>query len=183
MQKKHRVSKYRHARHSESYHHWSKLLWLPCTDQVNDPDTHLCFFFLLSHYCALKKSFDWFQKDAVAISHVVYKNIKGTRVTDLSMKFDCSGRVPCRGIVLQDINLVGENGNSTKSSCNHVNLIGSGVVPPPCEKNIWKIISKKLLCLYTHGKHLVGSLSLFDQIFIYDYLCKQKIWLIFVKGD
>ena len=139
----------------------------PCPEQVNDPDTLLCFFFflflILSHCQAAKNSLEWFQKDAVAISRVVYKNIKGTSASDVSMKFSCSKSLPCHGIVLQDINLVGEDGNSTKSSCNHVNWTGSGgVVPTPCEKKIWKIIPKKLLCLYI--------LTLFDQIFIYDYL-------------
>lgn len=71
----------------------------------------------------------------MAISRVKYKNIKGISASDVSVKFDCSKRVPCRGIVLQDIDLVGEGGESTTSSCNNVDWTGIGeLVPTPCEQ-------------------------------------------------
>jgi len=69
-----------------------------------------------------------FQRNAVAIKHVLYKNIKGTSASNVSVKFNCSKTVPCRGIKLQDIDLDREDGESTRSSCNNVHWTRSGTV-------------------------------------------------------
>ncbi|CAA7387931.1 unnamed protein product [Spirodela intermedia] len=70
------------------------------------------------------------KKSAVAISGVTYKNVRGTSATDVAVDFDCSRTVPCRGIVLQDINLVTANGVSSKSVCHNINLSKNGNFVP-----------------------------------------------------
>ncbi|KAG9449400.1 hypothetical protein H6P81_009365 [Aristolochia fimbriata] len=73
------------------------------------------------------------QGSAVEVSNVVYKNIKGTSASDVAIKFDCSKSVPCHGIVLQDVNLVRDEGEAAKTECR--NVIGSSrgqIAPPSC---------------------------------------------------
>ncbi|CAA6674828.1 unnamed protein product [Spirodela intermedia] len=70
------------------------------------------------------------KKSAVAISGVTYKNVRGTSATDVAVDLDCSRTVPCRGIVLQDINLVTANGVSSKSVCHNINLSKNGNFVP-----------------------------------------------------
>lgn len=73
------------------------------------------------------------QHDAVEVKHVLYKNIKGTSASNVSVKFNCSKTIPCRGIKLENIELVGEDGESTQSYCNNVHWTRKGtVVPHPC---------------------------------------------------
>ncbi|KAJ6821491.1 polygalacturonase-like [Iris pallida] len=71
------------------------------------------------------------QRDALTISHVLYKNIMGTSASNVSVSFACSNSASCRGIVLQDINLLGNSANRTQSLCNNVHLIGRGDMEPP----------------------------------------------------
>ncbi|MQM14307.1 hypothetical protein Taro_047235 [Colocasia esculenta] len=78
------------------------------------------------NYCDSAKACSG-KKSAVAISGVTYKNITGTSATSVAMEFDCSKSVPCRGIVLQDINLALARGGSAKSICNNVHLTESGI--------------------------------------------------------
>ncbi|ONK59720.1 uncharacterized protein A4U43_C08F9690 [Asparagus officinalis] len=68
---------------------------------------------------------------AVAISKVLFKNIKGTSASKVSVKLDCSKSVGCKKIMLQDINLVGEDGDSTESCCKNVRWSKRGTVVPP----------------------------------------------------
>ncbi|XP_058075554.1 polygalacturonase-like [Magnolia sinica] len=70
---------------------------------------------------------------AVEVSDVVYKNIRGTSASYEAVTFNCSRSSPCKGIVLQDIDLVGHAGKKTSRSCNNVrgSTIGK-VVPPSC---------------------------------------------------
>ncbi|XP_057978628.1 polygalacturonase QRT2-like [Malania oleifera] len=72
------------------------------------------------------------QKSAVQVSNVVYTNIKGTSATEMAIKLNCSESVPCRGILLQDINLVQEAKEESKASCVNVKLAKSGSVFPLC---------------------------------------------------
>ncbi|KAL2939898.1 Polygalacturonase QRT2 [Bienertia sinuspersici] len=71
-------------------------------------------------------------KSAVHVSNVVYKNIKGTSHTNAAIKFDCSKNHRCRGIVLQDINLVKKGKKSVMADCQNVELVHRGKVSPRC---------------------------------------------------
>ncbi|GER34222.1 pectin lyase-like superfamily protein [Striga asiatica] len=53
------------------------------------------------------------QDSAVAISQIMYLNITGTSKTKNAMKFACSDTVPCKDIILKDINLQGNNDDVT----------------------------------------------------------------------
>ncbi|CAA0838726.1 Pectin lyase-like superfamily protein [Striga hermonthica] len=53
------------------------------------------------------------QDSAVAISQIMYLNITGTSKTKNAMKFACSDTVPCKEIILKDINLQGNNDDVT----------------------------------------------------------------------
>ncbi|OAY82134.1 Polygalacturonase, partial [Ananas comosus] len=57
------------------------------------------------------------QKSAVAVSGILYKNIKGTSATEFALKLNCSKSVPCHDVVLQDISLEGEGGIPIHSLC------------------------------------------------------------------
>ncbi|XP_060177328.1 polygalacturonase-2-like [Lycium barbarum] len=59
------------------------------------------------------------QNSAVQVKNVVYQNIKGTSATKVAINFSCSKSFPCEGIVMQNINLVGESGTS-KAICKNV---------------------------------------------------------------
>ncbi|OVA20966.1 Glycoside hydrolase [Macleaya cordata] len=72
------------------------------------------------------------QESAVQVKDVVYKNIRGTSASDVAVKFDCSKGYPCRGVVLQNINLVREGGNQAKALCKSVKLTKIGGVTPNC---------------------------------------------------
>ncbi|KAL0561869.1 hypothetical protein IC582_002314 [Cucumis melo] len=77
------------------------------------------------------------QADAVAVSNVMYQNIRGTSASEVAVKFDCSKSVPCQGILLQDINLVHKGKNDDKSaqaeaSCKNVKWKNRGRVSPQC---------------------------------------------------
>ncbi|CAK9160081.1 unnamed protein product [Ilex paraguariensis] len=60
--------------------------------------------------------------------------INGTSVSDVAIKFDCTERFPCEGILLQDINIVREASGAAKAmcSCSHVNVKETGAVSPHC---------------------------------------------------
>ncbi|KAK4476375.1 hypothetical protein RD792_015525 [Penstemon davidsonii] len=45
------------------------------------------------------------QIDAVAIENIVYKNITGTSASNVAVNFNCSESVPCRNVVLENVNL------------------------------------------------------------------------------
>ncbi|RWR77745.1 Polygalacturonase [Cinnamomum micranthum f. kanehirae] len=72
------------------------------------------------------------QHSAVEVSNVIYKGIKGTSASEAAVTFDCSTSFPCHGIVLQDINLVGNGGRPTTGSCKNVEGISEWNVYPPC---------------------------------------------------
>ncbi|KAF5197451.1 polygalacturonase, partial [Thalictrum thalictroides] len=74
------------------------------------------------------------QSSAVQISNVVYKNIKGTSASKVAIKFECSKKYPCKGILLQDINLVGENNKKANATCNNVRWTKRGIVIPSCQQ-------------------------------------------------
>lgn len=72
------------------------------------------------------------QESAVEIRNVLYKNIKGTSASDVGVQFECSETFPCKGIVLQNIELELEDGEEAKASCNSVELSYRGDVNPQC---------------------------------------------------
>ncbi|CAL9064660.1 unnamed protein product [Musa banksii] len=73
------------------------------------------------------------QNSAVAVSRVLYRNIKGTSASELAMEFDCSRSHPCRHIVLQEIELVGEGGGPAASLCRYFKWEEIGkIIPAPC---------------------------------------------------
>ncbi|XP_026660031.1 polygalacturonase [Phoenix dactylifera] len=72
------------------------------------------------------------QKSAVAVSHVLYKNIKGTSASEVAVKFNCSRSIWCHKIILQDITLKGDGGVITKSSCNNIKWTKIGKIFPSC---------------------------------------------------
>ncbi|XP_038698910.1 polygalacturonase-like [Tripterygium wilfordii] len=75
------------------------------------------------------------QVSAVQVSNIVYKNIRGTSASAVATNFNCSRHFPCKGIVLQDIDLVSEEqGLEAKASCVNVKLTRKGVVSPHCSK-------------------------------------------------
>lgn len=65
------------------------------------------------------------------VSNVVYRNIKGTSASEVTAKFDCSKSIPCKGILLEDINLVGNEGKKTTMFCKNVQGTTKGEVYPP----------------------------------------------------
>uniref|UniRef100_A0A0D9W0G1 endo-polygalacturonase n=1 Tax=Leersia perrieri TaxID=77586 RepID=A0A0D9W0G1_9ORYZ len=74
------------------------------------------------------------QGSAVEVSNVVFKNIKGTTISENAINLNCSKNFPCYDIALQDINLkmVGGSGG-TESTCQNAKWRKSGiVVPQPC---------------------------------------------------
>ncbi|KAL2536726.1 Polygalacturonase QRT2 [Forsythia ovata] len=62
------------------------------------------------------------QKSAVQVENVVYKNIRGTSASEVAMKFDCSATFPCKGVVLQNVNLTGQAGRNAKATCTNLKL-------------------------------------------------------------
>ncbi|KAL2511637.1 Polygalacturonase QRT2 [Abeliophyllum distichum] len=62
------------------------------------------------------------QKSAVQVENVMYKNIRGTSASEVAMKFDCSETIACKGIVLQNVNLTGQAGRIAKATCNNLKL-------------------------------------------------------------
>ncbi|CAM8924194.1 unnamed protein product [Rhodiola kirilowii] len=73
------------------------------------------------------------QISGVQISRVTYSNIRGTSASKVAVNFDCSSTNPCKGVILQNINLVTSGGDATTSFCD--NVMGSSVgevVPKSC---------------------------------------------------
>ncbi|KAG7958705.1 hypothetical protein I3843_10G031600 [Carya illinoinensis] len=73
------------------------------------------------------------QDSAVQVENVIYENIQGTSASDVAIKFDCSKSFPCRGVLLQNINLEsGGEGKIAKAVCRNVKLADKGIVSPRC---------------------------------------------------
>lgn len=78
---------------------------------------------------------DWntWQKSAVQVSNVLYKNIQGTSSRPIAVKFVCSKSIPCRGISMQNVKLVDQTQQDvSKASCSNVKLDTRGNVSPLC---------------------------------------------------
>ncbi|XVE92398.1 hypothetical protein REPUB_Repub01dG0093900 [Reevesia pubescens] len=72
------------------------------------------------------------QTSAVQISKIMYRNISGTTKSKEAMKFACSDTVPCRNIVLSNINLEKKDG-TVETYCNSAQGFGYGVVNPSAD--------------------------------------------------
>ncbi|KAK6233643.1 hypothetical protein QUC31_006049, partial [Theobroma cacao] len=59
------------------------------------------------------------QVSGIKIRDIVYKGIRGTSLTPITIKFDCSAKQPCTGIRLQNVNLTYLN-KAAQSSCSNV---------------------------------------------------------------
>ncbi|OVA01014.1 Glycoside hydrolase [Macleaya cordata] len=96
------------------------------------------------NYCDHKDDPCKEQESAVQISDVLYKNITGTSASEVAVKLDCSKKHPCRQIVLQDINLVRERGETAKAFCNNVKWTQIGEVLPGCSSKINDVFNSLL---------------------------------------
>ncbi|XP_020086602.1 polygalacturonase-like [Ananas comosus] len=87
------------------------------------------------NYCDSSKACK-IQKSAVEVSNILYENIKGTSASQFAITFNCSKSIPCHGITMQNINLVGQNKKSTISACDNAMWTKKGnVIPTPCVYN------------------------------------------------
>ncbi|XP_019186452.1 PREDICTED: polygalacturonase QRT2-like [Ipomoea nil] len=73
------------------------------------------------------------QVGAVGVSNVIYRNIRGTSARELAIRFECSKTVPCKGILLENVNLIGEEDKGVvKAQCYNVKYAIKGHVFPSC---------------------------------------------------
>lgn len=70
------------------------------------------------------------QETAVKVSNVLYRNVEGTTPTKEAIKFECSESVGCEGIVLQNIHLMMNSGNTPTAHCQNVTGTAKGTVFP-----------------------------------------------------
>ncbi|TKV97430.2 hypothetical protein SEVIR_9G493100v4 [Setaria viridis] len=71
------------------------------------------------------------QGSGVAVRNIHYRNISGTSASKVAISFICSEAVHCDGIVMQDINLVGE-GRHTACSYRNATVAQLGYIFPFC---------------------------------------------------
>ncbi|KAK3030771.1 hypothetical protein RJ639_035436, partial [Escallonia herrerae] len=83
------------------------------------------------NYCDQKKACPT-RHSAVQVKNVHYRNIKGTSASEVAINFNCSSNFPCKGINLQDINLVRDGGGDVEASCKNVLQTTRGRVSPHC---------------------------------------------------
>ncbi|KAG6414062.1 hypothetical protein SASPL_126779 [Salvia splendens] len=61
------------------------------------------------------------QKSAVQVENVVYRNIRGTSASKVAINLNCSESVPCKNVVLQNVMLTAQQkGEKVEASCNHL---------------------------------------------------------------
>ncbi|CAF2194240.1 unnamed protein product [Brassica rapa] len=72
------------------------------------------------------------QTSAVHITEIMYRNITGTTKSKNAIKFACSDAVPCSHIVLNNVNLEGNDGK-VEAYCNSAEGFGYGVVHPSAD--------------------------------------------------
>uniref|UniRef100_A0ACD5TKN3 Uncharacterized protein n=1 Tax=Avena sativa TaxID=4498 RepID=A0ACD5TKN3_AVESA len=78
------------------------------------------------------------QRSAVEVSHVLFKNIRGTSASTEAIKLSCSRDVPCHAIALHNVNLTLKRGSgNAKSTCQNAKWrkLGTVMPPPPCNHN------------------------------------------------
>jgi hypothetical protein len=64
----------------------------------------------------------WLQTSAVSVSEIIFTNITGSSATTTGVDIECSDSVPCRNVVLQNINLRSDSGPKIPaySTCRNV---------------------------------------------------------------
>ncbi|KAL2923629.1 Polygalacturonase [Bienertia sinuspersici] len=72
------------------------------------------------------------QKSAVQVKNVVYKNIKGTSSSKSAVVFDCNAKYPCKGIIMENIDIKKTNGKVAGATCDNVQLSKVVDVSPQC---------------------------------------------------
>jgi len=88
------------------------------------------------------------QTSAVKISDLSYKRINGTSTTKEAITLSCSNTVPCRNIVLEDINLQMNEGTPSTSLVNAVKgFRQDGLVIP----HFWWLATYKA-CLFVYHR-------------------------------
>ncbi|KAF9612979.1 hypothetical protein IFM89_004782 [Coptis chinensis] len=80
------------------------------------------------HYCPHNKGCPT-QVSGVKISQVTYSGIRGTSATQVAVKFDCSSKKPCSGIIMENVNLIYQN-RPAQSSCSSIDGSAYGVIRP-----------------------------------------------------
>uniref|UniRef100_A0A7N0TK36 endo-polygalacturonase n=1 Tax=Kalanchoe fedtschenkoi TaxID=63787 RepID=A0A7N0TK36_KALFE len=72
------------------------------------------------------------QSKAVQVENVVYSNIKGTSASEKAVSIECSKKLPCRGLVLEDIDLKMNDGDEAEGRCENARVYFKGRVSPKC---------------------------------------------------
>ncbi|KAF5194311.1 Exopolygalacturonase [Thalictrum thalictroides] len=68
----------------------------------------------------------------VKLEDITFRNIKGTSSTPVAVTLECSKSLPCKNVVLENINL--EHSAGSTSACQNVEAKYVGThVPPPCK--------------------------------------------------
>ncbi|KAJ8562656.1 hypothetical protein K7X08_031108 [Anisodus acutangulus] len=74
------------------------------------------------------------QDSAVQVKNVIYQNIKGTSAPKEAINFNCSKNFPCQGILLENVKLLGENGETPNANWNNIENLTCHNVSPECPK-------------------------------------------------
>nr|KYP32442.1 Polygalacturonase [Cajanus cajan] len=76
------------------------------------------------------------QDSAVQVSHIMYQNIIGTSASEEAIKFDYSKSIPCKDILLQNVNLTPQEElirhGGIHATCKNVRYVNRGLLFPPC---------------------------------------------------
>lgn len=73
------------------------------------------------------------QTSAVKVENISFRRIKGTSATEEAIKFACSDDLPCKGLYLEDVQLLSHTGGTTRSFCWQAYGSSRGLVhPSPC---------------------------------------------------
>lgn len=85
------------------------------------------------------------QTSAVHVENISFVNIKGTSASEEAIRFACSDTAPCRGLYLEDIQLITYTGVVTSFCWNAQGSSSGIVIPSPCFPNEESVITQKIL--------------------------------------
>lgn len=90
------------------------------------------------------------QTSALQVKNISYIRVKGTSATENAIKFACSDNYPCKGLYLEDVQLVPESGGILNSFCWEAKGSSSGqIYPPPCFSCEGSFIDQKVISFYS----------------------------------
>lgn len=69
------------------------------------------------------------------MKNVIYQNIKGTSATNDAISIKCSKKIPCEGILMENVKLLGGNGETPNGIWGNINNLTCKNVLPECQKN------------------------------------------------